>query len=43
MGGKVKGGLGFEGIKGGRREKEGAFFWLLGFWAEIALLEQRGD
>ena len=36
-------GLGFEGIKGGKREKEGAFFgfWFLG--AEIASLEQRGD
>jgi hypothetical protein len=42
MGGKVNEGLGFEGIKGGKREKEGAFgFW--GFWAEIALREQRGD
>jgi hypothetical protein len=30
MGGKVKGGLGFEGIKGGKREKERAF-WLLVF------------
>jgi hypothetical protein len=36
MGGKVKGGLGFEGIKGGKRERERAFF---GFWflAEIGL------
>jgi hypothetical protein len=29
MGGKVKEGLGFEGIKGGKRGGEGAF-WLLG-------------
>jgi hypothetical protein len=42
MGGKVKEGLGFEGIKGGKREKEKGLF-AFGFWAEIALLEQRGD
>jgi hypothetical protein len=28
MGKRVKGGLGFEGIKGGKKGKEGAFFWL---------------
>jgi hypothetical protein len=38
----VKEGLGFEGIKGGKKEKEGAF-WLCFFLAEIGLLEQRGD
>jgi len=37
----VKGELGFEGIKGGKRGKERAF-WLL-FLAEIGLLEQRRD
>jgi hypothetical protein len=30
MGKKVKEGLGFEGIKGGKKGGEGAF-WLLGF------------
>ena len=37
MGGKVKEGLGFEGIKGGRREKEGAFLGAFGFWAGIGI------
>ena len=38
MGGKVKEGLGFEGIKGGKKGGEGAFFFgFLCFWvlAEI--------
>jgi hypothetical protein len=34
----VKRELGFEGIKGGEKGKEGAFF----FWAEIGLLLERG-
>jgi hypothetical protein len=34
MGGKVKEGLGFEGIKGGKREKEGAFAFG-GFWLRL--------
>jgi hypothetical protein len=29
MGEKVKEGLGFEGIKGGKKGKEGLFFWFL--------------
>jgi hypothetical protein len=39
----VKKELGFEGLKGGRREKKGLFF--LGFFllAEIEWLLQRGD
>jgi hypothetical protein len=36
---KVKGGLGFEGIKGGKKGKEGAFF----FWAEIEDYRGRGE
>ena len=43
MGGKVNKGLGFEGIKGGKREKEGGFLLLGFFGAEIALREHRGD
>jgi hypothetical protein len=32
---KVKRGLGFGGIKGGKKEREGAFFWGFFFWAEM--------
>ena len=40
MGGKVKEGLGFEGIKGGKKGGDGAFGFLV--FAEIGLREQRG-
>jgi hypothetical protein len=39
MGKKSKGGLGFEGIKGGKRGKEGAFF----FGLRLIAMLRRGE